>query len=86
MKKVQKSLNYLLGLFVLLGFILFAINFSFNSIAQAKEIDFEVINEEQKLNFTDDSVIVVLDPKISAVNSLGGNNETMKEKHERQYM
>lgn len=43
------------------------ISFSFNSIAQAEEVEFEVINEKQKLNFTDDSVIVMLDPQISAV-------------------
>ena len=67
MKKGQKLLNFLTGVFVLLGFILFVISFSFNSIAQAEEVEFEVINEKQKLNFTDDSVIVVLDPQISAV-------------------
>lgn len=70
MKKEQKLLNFLTGVFVLLGFILFVISFSFNSIAQAEEVEFEVINEKQKLNFTDDSVIVVLDPQISAVNKI----------------
>lgn len=67
MKKEQKLLNFLTEVFVLSGFILFVISFSFNSIAQAEEVEFEVINEKQKLNFTDDSVIVVLDPQISAV-------------------